>query len=237
MPDTFWTPDDSRLNGYRTQPLYTIGEAAHLAHVSPATVRRWLFGYAPDSRHPWYKTPPIFDGNEPGNPYVSFLQLVEIVMARLFRQVGHVRLDRVKAAYENAKAESGIEYPFAHMELESLGGHVIQWLKGEPTSEAEALDSPGQRSLPGLVTEEILRLDYERHLARRWYPIGKDVPIVVDPQFSSGLPTVVGRGVTVAAVYRRWKKANLSFEFIADDLQVEKGLIEQVIRYADQIAA
>ena len=32
-------------NGWRTQPMYSFSEAAHLAHVSVSTVRNWLLGY------------------------------------------------------------------------------------------------------------------------------------------------------------------------------------------------
>jgi uncharacterized protein (DUF433 family) len=240
MPEAPKIPDDDhgRLNGQRTEPLYTISEAAHLAHVSSNTVRRWLFGYTPDPRYPWYRTPPVFDGSEVGDPYVSFLQLVEIVIASDFRKVGHVRVDVVREAYENAKRISGIEYPFAHLELESLGGHIVQWLKrgGQAVSGAQAVDLPEQWSLPGLITEEIHKLDYERQLAARWYPEGKTVPIVVDPLFSSGLPTIEGRGVTVGAIRRRWKAGYL-IEFIADDLDIDTTLVQRVLQYADKIAA
>lgn len=239
MPETLSGPDDEeygRLNGQRTEPLYTISEAARLAHVSPNTVRRWLFGYAPDRRHPWYTTPPVFDRSEEGNPFVSFLQLVEIVIASDFRKVGHVKLDTVRHAYENAKAEWGIQYPFAHLELETLGGHIIRWLKAGTVSAAQAVDLPEQWSLPGLVTEEIHKLDYERQLAARWYPVGKSVPIVVDPLFSSGLPTILGRGVTVITIHKRWKAGQL-IEFIADDLQIESTLVQRVLQYADKLAA
>jgi len=239
MSDDLWIPDydRSRLNGWRTEPLYTIREAARLAQVSSSTVRRWLYGYAPDPRWPEEKSPPVF-GDSPDNPFVSFLQLVEIVIASDFRKVSHVKLDTVRVAYGQAKANWGIEYPFAHLNLESLGGHIIRWIKGDDrtVSGAQAVDAPEQWSLPGLVTEEIHKLDYEQQLAARWYPVGKDMPIVVDPLLSSGLPTIVGRGVTVGAIYRRWKAGHL-IEFIAADLRLEATLVQRALQYADKVAA
>src|SRR4030042_3108448 len=117
--------DDSDV--WRTQPMYSIGETAHLAEVSPATVRRWLQGYTPDPRQPSRQSPPVFGGRVEG-PFVSFLQLVEIVVASDFRKAGHVKLEVVRRAHLNATRESGIEYPFAHLQLESLGGHIIRWI-------------------------------------------------------------------------------------------------------------
>lgn len=230
---TSGAPDDS--NGWRTQPMYTIREAAHLAHVASATVRRWLYGYTPDPRRPWRQSPPVF-GEQVESPFVSFLQLVEIVIASDFRKVGHVKLEVVRLAYENAKKETSIEYPFAHLELESLGGHIIRWIRGRNQVMAQAVDSPDQWSLPGLVAERMGDLEYERELAARWYPEGKDVPVVIDPLYSGGLPTVTGRGVTIGTIYRRWKAGQL-IEFIAEDLQIESTSVERVLQYGEKIAA
>jgi len=226
-------PDDS--NGWRTQPMYTIREAAHLAAVAPATVRRWLHGYTPDPRQPSRQSPPVF-GDQVESPFVSFLQLVEIVIASDFRKVGHVKLEIVRLAHENAKKETGIEYPFAHLKLESLGGHIIRWIRGRNGVRARAVDSPDQWGLPGLVAERMSHLEYERQLAARWYPVGKDVPVVIDPLYSAGLPTIAGRGVTIGTIYRRWKAGQL-IEFIADDLRIESTSVQRVLQYAEKIAA
>ena len=37
--------DHQALDGWRTESMYTFGEAAHLANVSTTTVKNWLFGY------------------------------------------------------------------------------------------------------------------------------------------------------------------------------------------------
>jgi len=227
---------------WRTQPMYTVSEAAHLAGVSPKTIRRWLFGEVPDKRYPELKTPPVL-GDREVSPYVSFLTLVEIVVAWDFRTVSRVRLDVVREAHSNLSKETRIEYPFAHIDLETLGGHIVRWIGSNGSSSAQAVDAPHQRSLPGLAErirksaeQRVNELDYKQKLASRWYPVGKNVPIVVDPLFSAGLPTIIDRGVTVDAIRRRWRE-DQKIEFIADDLQVDPDLIEQVLRYADKIAA
>jgi uncharacterized protein (DUF433 family) len=222
--------------------MYTIGEAARLANVAPVTVRRWLFGYAPDPRFPHWRTPPVFGDKDQASPFVSFLQLVEIVVAADFRKVSRVTLERVRQVHGNARDEFAIEYPFAHddLGLETLGGHVVRWLHGNGSDNprAQAVDSLSQFSLPGLVAARLEQFDYEQRLAARWYPAGKGIPIVVDPLFSAGLPTIAGRGVTVGAIYRRWKASpDENIDFIADDLQLDAQLVERVLKYADKIAA
>src|SRR3990172_4731688 len=111
--------------------MYNIGETAHLAHVAPVTVGPWFHGYAPDPRHPKWRSPPVFGPKDATISLVSFLQLIEIVVASDFRKISHLKLDVIRDAHTNLRAETGIEYPFAHEELESLGNHVVRWLKGE----------------------------------------------------------------------------------------------------------
>ncbi|MSQ07047.1 MAG: hypothetical protein EXR54_06320 [Dehalococcoidia bacterium] len=120
------TQGSGSINGWRTQPMYTFPEAAHLAHVSPGTVRNWLLG------NQQYGRPPLFNAQGNQGPMVSFLQLIEIMVARNFRLAERVSFDRVRRAYANAQRIWELEYPFAHLQLEAIGGHIgaclIDWL-------------------------------------------------------------------------------------------------------------
>ena len=229
-------------DGWRTGAMYTFPEAAQLAGVSVTTVRRWLYGY--EAQRQDY--PAVFHSQvgskEPPAP-VSFLQLVEIVVASKFRRT-RLRLDRIRRAHEFAKKEWQLEYPFASLQLESLGGHIIRrFEESEPGPPLLVLDDPTQLalpnlSLPPLVQETINNIQYDSGLASRWYPVGKAGQIVIDPRFSSGAPTIVGRGVTVGAIYKRWKNGNLSMDFIAEDFQLDREQVEQACKFAaDKIAA
>ena len=222
-------------NGWRTGPMYTFGEAARLARVSPGTVRNWLLGYTAGER----TVAPLLHIKTDQPAMVSFLHLVEIVMAATFRKAERISFQTVRRAYDYARDEYGLEYPFAHLQLSAIGGHIVHHIRGNgPASTFQAMDEPHQWTLPGLVQEVIEdQLYYEQDLAARWYPAGKRVPIVVDPQFSSGAPTIPGRGVTVGTIYRRWKDGDLSMDFIAQDFQLERDQVEQACKYAEQIAA
>ena len=220
-------------NGVRAQPMYTFKEAAHLAEVSPGTVRNWLFGYVSGER----SAEPLFNVPSDQGPMVSFLQLIEIVVAGRFRKAEHLPLQTIRQAYENAQQQFSIQYPFAHLRLEAIGGHIVQRMRGEhPGASLQALDQPTQWTLPGLVIEVVHQLEYEQDLAARWYPIGKDVPIVVDPRISAGIPTFTGRGVTIEAIHKRWK-AGYKIDFIARDFELEPPLVETALQYAERVAA
>ena len=221
------------VNGWRTEAMYSFSEAANLAGVAPATVKNWLFRYRVDGRD----VPPLFPSGS--GDMVSFLQMIEIMVAGRLRKSGsRVSFKKVRSAYANARREWGTEYPFAHMKLEALGGHVVHYLRtDEAVDSFPALDAPGQWTLPGVLRSETVdQIEYGGELAARWFPIGKTVPIVVDPRLSAGLPVIRDRGVTVQAIHKRFM-AGLDMDFIAKDFQMERDLVETAVRYAEKVAA
>ncbi len=227
------------FNLFRTQPMYTYAEAAHLAQVSTSTVRNWLLGYTGVSG----AVPPLFATHDRDTAMVSFLNLIEIVVAAQFRKAIGIKYQIVRRAYENAKEIFSLEYPFAHLQLEAIGGHIVQRYRGLPPSASmRSMDAPDQWTLGLPLPEEVLRTikqifySLDDDLASKWFPIGKDIPIVIDPLVSAGIPTVTGSGVTIPAIHRRFKAGN-SIDFISRDYQLDKDVIETAIRYADLVAA
>ncbi|MCH8831109.1 MAG: DUF433 domain-containing protein [Chloroflexi bacterium] len=218
---------DNHTNQWRTDPLYTFKEAAHLAHVSSSTVRNWLLGRN--------RQPPLFSA--PQMPMVSFLQLIEIIVAANFRKAERVSYDRVQRAHLNARTIYGLEFPFAQETLEVIGGHIVRRLHEDPPDQSlQALDEPTQWTMPGLVLDVMAQIGYERELAAQWFPAGKSLPIVVDPRVSSGVPTIVGRGVTIQVIHKRFVSGQ-RLEFIAHDFELEPIIVEEAVRYAERIAA
>ncbi len=169
---------------------------------------------------------------------VSFLQLIEIMVVGRLRKQEHAPYRVVYQAYQSAKQEYPYDYPFAHIELEAIGGHIVHQIRGAVRRRSvQALDDMGQWTLPGLFREiRVDELDYDHDFASRWHPLGKSVPIVVDPLFSSGDPTIEGRGVTVGRIHKRFKEGGLSIDFIARDYEVDRDVVEQAVRFAEHVA-
>ena len=149
--------DGSQL--WRTGPLYTLAEAGRLAHVSAGTVKNWLSGYTGVTGK---AVPPLIHKSENDAVMVSFLQLIEVVVAGKFRKAERVSFRTIRWAYENVSAQWGLDHPFAHLRLEALGGHIVQRLREERAGRSlQALDNPQQWSLPGLVVETVQQMEYD----------------------------------------------------------------------------
>lgn len=221
--------------GWRVKPAYTIAQAAHFAGTIPATARRWLYGYD----QPGHQMQPVFGPKDRTAlvAAVSFLELAELVVAVRFRRKG-LTLDRLRRAHGFAADRFGLPFPFATLKMKTDGRHVLhEYEEEEPGVHLLALDLSGQWALPNSVAESLESFDFEGSLwAARWFPSGKQVPIVIDPRMGAGNPTVVGRGVTVSAIYRRWK-AGQRIPFIASDYRLPRDTVEEVLRYGDKLAA
>ncbi|MBI4504259.1 MAG: DUF433 domain-containing protein [Chloroflexi bacterium] len=220
-----------QANGWRTEPIYRVRDAARLAGVSTETVRRWLQGYQSGER----QMPPVFGKPVEDIPRVSFLQLVEVVVASRFRK-RRIRLESIRQAHRYARAKMRVDYPFASLNLESVGGHIFHVYDEEHRTSFAVLDTPGMYTLPGIVTDTLQSVDYEGDLAARWYPLGRDVPVVIDPYLSAGEPVIPGRRVRVEVIIKRFR-AGQSIRFIARDLKLGTEQVEAVIRHSDQLAA
>ncbi len=224
------------LDGWRTRPMYTVRQAAKFAKVHPTTIRRWLHGY----KAPEYGMQPVFGPGLPKTEQpteISFLMLAEILVVLRFRKKG-VTLERLRHAHDYAKRNLGIEHPFASLKLKTDGVHIFQeFEREEPGPHLLSLDKGGQWALPGPVVQLIEEFGFESDLlVARWSPAGRDVPIVVDPLYAAGKPTIRSRGVTIETIYKMFR-SGYDIEFIASDFDLDPKIIQSALRHAPGLAA
>ena len=216
-------------NGWRTQPMYSFKEVARLSGISVSTVRNWLFGYTVEER----QVAPLIKASSDAT-FCSFLNLVEIMVAARFRKAEGTKYEVVKRTYENARKLYSLEHPFASdLRLKSVGGHIVHMIRDKGSF--QAIDTPEQFTLPNLVAEMMEQLEFELELASKWYPVGKNIPIVVDPYISSGVPTIEGRSITVENIEKRFYVGKQTWEFISKDLELPINVIEEVIRFTPRV--
>lgn len=228
----------------RTSKSYPIWQAARLANVTPQTARKWLLGY----EGTYGPVAPVFGDRERRSPgasqvlMLSFVELVELaVVARFRKRPRPIKIDRIRDAHTFARNDFGLEYPFASIKLLQWGGHIVhQFPELNPSypSDAVALDMQGQPTLPGMVTFELkhnLVFSERDPFAERWYPRGRETPIVVDPAVAAGRPSIDGTGVTIATVMARWKSGEKIRE-LSRDYDIPRETLELVLQVADAAA-
>ena len=213
---------------WRISPNYTITQAARIAVTHPINVHRWLYGS--DYIHTQMK--PVF-GKREEIPRLSFIELAEIIVVARFRKKG-VKLSTLREAHEYSSGLLKIEYPFAHMILKTDGANVLAAFEEDhPKASLMAMNKHGQLTLPQEVIEALELFDYEKEFAARWFPAGREVPIVVDPRYSAGQPSIPNRRLPIDILYNRWK-AGEAMRYIASDYALPKNVVEEALRYAEK---
>ncbi len=214
------------------RPLYSYAEAAYVAHVARGTARRWLAGYT-DRRAGRVKAspPPATLGREDVGA-VSFLNLVEIVAIGRLKEVGY-SLHQIREIVHNCQPILKVPRPLISLRFKTDGREIF-------VDRGAALLEVGRRK-GSLAWTEVLEpflqdLDYADQVAHRWWSLGHDGEVLIDPEFGFGLPVIAGSGVRTETILEQFQ-AGESTARIAKDFNVSTAQVERALRFEVQRAA
>ena len=198
------------------RPSYAVAETGRLAGLTAGRVRRWLRGYEYSYGDAVRGQPPVLQGSETQGSYASFLDLVDLLFVKRFLDHG-LSLQKVRRALDEARHLLGTNH-FARQTFFTDGGSIFLQLQDEAhKGRGEAileLMSGGQWVIAPVIRELARQIDFEspEGLASRWYPLGRNRPVVLDPMVSIGAPSIAGRGV---------KTINIHDLYVAEDERLE----------------
>ena len=236
------TREPPKGHGTTSQPLwdlaaYPAAEVGRLVDLTPSRVRRWLKGYEYRYRAEVRHLDPVVQGSGPGpSSYASFLDLIDLLFVKAFLDHG-LSLQRIRKAL--TEASQLLETPhFArksfftdgrdiYLKLRERGGDIMQLLSG------------GQWVIAPIIVELAEQIDFESStgLARRWYPLGQNVPVVLDPAVSFGRPSVAGTGIATANVFDFYSGEGESVEKAANWHDISFAAVEAAVRFELRLAS
>lgn len=210
-----------------SQPLYTYPEADYLAGATRGTAKRWLSGYTFLSvAGRTVQRPPVTvrEGGEVAG--VSFLDLVEVVAIGGLKDFG-LNLQAIRRIVANCQELFAVERPLVSLKFKGGGREVFV---DEEESLVEVLRGKGQRAWDEVLRPFIDTLDYDNELARRWWPLGKEELICLDPDYAFGLPVIHRTGVRTETILERLQVGE-SRDEIAADFNIEPAEVESALRF------
>jgi uncharacterized protein (DUF433 family) len=211
------------------RPTYAIAEAARYCAISPQSVARWRAGYTYPTLHGLRRSGPLTGGGPAG--LLTFTELIEVAVVAAARKAG-VPMRAVRRAITAAQGAYGVERPLMLISFSTDGRELFtRELEAEGRSRYVNLSRFGQVAWEHI--RDVLRdLEYDdaTGLALRWFPVGRDSPIVIDPQVSFGRPYVLHKGVSTDAVLSRFR-ARESLEDITEDLDLTRDEAEAALRF------
>jgi uncharacterized protein (DUF433 family) len=193
--------------------IYAVPEAARLTHVTTGRIRRWLRGYEFAGRRGRRSSPPVWEGQlEPIEHAVAlgFLDLIEVQCVDALLQAG-VTWPTLRKAHAHAKDMVGHTHPFCTNRFATDGQTVFLRLRMEEGEHDETVwDMKDiQRVFEEIIGPFLRNVEFsDCDLAARWWPMGPDRQVLLDPRRSFGHPIVSEHGVPTASLAAAFRTEN-----------------------------
>jgi uncharacterized protein (DUF433 family) len=214
-------------------PRYSIAEAAHLIPgLSRTTLRSWVLGrhYPVKGGKAFFE--PILRLPEPGEPMLSFINLVEAHILYGLRSNREISIPDLRTAIDYAERQHGIQHLLAHRDVRAAAGDLFLDRYGELVS----LTKAGQLAMREVLHAYLRRLRHGKTgLAIRLSPILPWAPdrqdYVIDPTIAYGRPVIAKHGVPVEVVANRINGGE-SLDTLARDYGLEQDEIKTALAYS-----
>ena len=221
--------------------IYTVPDASRILRLPLPKVQRWIAGY----------TRLLADGikqhsrgivdhgfwGQGRNRGINFFALIEVFIFAALRDRG-VSSQRIRKARRELIDRFGTSYPFASHSLLSDGHQILVVLRGIQEPVLMILGEHGQIALREVVEPFCRRIDFceMTSLARRYWPLGRERAVVVDPRHCFGKPTVVDTNIPTETL-ARFVQAGESFGVIAREFDIPESAVRDAVDFERREAA
>ena len=185
--------------------IYSIPEAARFTGLETSRVRRWLSGYSFKSSGQKRLSPPVWSGQLlpiKGRRAVSFRDLIEMRFVDAFLRAG-VSWKTIRDVQELAQREFNFDHPFSTNRFRADGSRLVM-SAAEKDEHAGLFDVASRQQIFFAAAEplrEELEMNEEDRVCR-WWPLGRNRHVVLDPERQWGRPVVAHSGVATALIQR-----------------------------------
>lgn len=208
--------------------IYTLGEAAKYARMSPITLSRWFKGDDYCKR--------VFPLEE--SKVITFLDFVQVLAVRNLRVLYKIKLQQIRDAVQRATTTYGIQYPFAYKHTTFLFGNEI-WIQPDGKTLFQLSGGRhGQQGMTQVIERFYKDVSFDPNgLAEGYMAYAKGAnKIVMNPKLRFGEPLVDNCGFTPLALFEAAKSEGTA-EAAAKIYGVSKEQVELCIDYFDFLEA
>jgi len=228
----------SQAIGLLGKGIYTVPDASRLSGVAPRRIRYWLKGLSSEDvpeeveRHLWQgELMPIND-----KIALGFLDLQEVRLIDAFLKAG-VSWSLLRRAHGIARERYGIEHPFCTRRFVTDGCHIIEETKTEPDGIACEEVVLGQCVFPQVIRPFLRELEFAGNdQLVRWWPLGTDRAVVLDPRRHFGQPIVARFGIATE-ILQAAATAGQTAEEIAEWYELDLQSVRDSMEFEQKLAA
>lgn len=191
------------LEAYLGVGLYSFPEAGRIIGAKPSVLQRWARDYVYFDKDAVRQHASVISRYFGQNSdTLTFLELIELLFISAFRSEG-VSMQAIRKAAERAVTQFHTEYPFAVKRFDTDGKHIFATLR-EEASDLELIEElgKGQLAFDRVVKPLFRKLDYRDGAdALRYWPLGHEGRIVLDPRRAFGKPIDNTTGLSTEILY------------------------------------
>ena len=212
--------------------VYTTSDIARILQLPQHKVRRWVSGYwkIGESGHRLLAAPVIDRGiwKSHDSRAMNFYALIEIFTFMALRGLG-VSLQKIRQARTELTERFKTTYPFASHKLLCDGTQILVIL--EDIVNPMFLCEQGQIALKEIVEPFCQKIDFSRQtkLAEKYWPLGRNRAVIVDPNHGFGRPTILGTNITtetIASLVRAGEAPHVVTGLFNIDIDAVKDAVE-----------
>ncbi|MEZ4969218.1 MAG: hypothetical protein R2814_06080 [Flavobacteriaceae bacterium] len=163
---------------------------------------------------------------------VNFLSLIEIYIFQKFKESG-VTPQKIVKIHEFLSGKLKTPYPFASTHFFKSGNNIYfkdgdDWVITDKTL---------QIALRKIVESFGSKISFNNeNLADKYYPLGKDRSIVIDPEYRFGQPILKNSFLPIEPLYETYKAENDDAELISHIYNISKSEIKDIVEFMETAA-
>ena len=225
---------------YFGKGIYSLPTAAKILKMNPRKMRRWINGYTYHKNMECRFIKPLFKTEfsyNPNDEIISFLDLTELLFIEVFIGYG-ISVQKIREAAIAAAKLLDTSHPFALRKMFTDGKSIFAKI-AKASNDTSLLDLINKQYQFIEIIEPTLFecIDFDRHnYAERWWPLGKNKDIILDPSRSMGQPILNKYNVRTELIYELYK-TNHSINEIRDWYELDENAIETAIDYEKKLIA
>lgn len=225
------------------QGVYTLAEAGRLTGVPVRSLRRWAHGYSYDYRGTSRFSPAIIGTGleqRADEPILEFRDIIEIRFLSAFRKAG-VSWSVIRRVAEKVHQQIDSTHPFATRVFRTDGRTILLQLISDDRTDRRLVDLlRDQYEWDALVeaylVQEKVEFGPDMQDPIRWWPLGKDRNVVVDPSRAFGAPIVPKEGVQTFLLANAVAVEG-DADFVATWYGVDRASVEDAIKFENGLRA
>lgn len=225
---------------YLGKGVYTLPSASRILKIDLGKMRRWVNGYTyrkstnARSVKPLIKTEIEIHTDKVA---ISFLDLVELLFIKTFYEYG-ISISKIRNAADTASKLLNTSHPFAVRKMYTDGKGIFAKY-AEENNDAHILDMLNQQFQIKEVIAPLLYecIDFDNYeCAQKWWPLGKNNDVVLDPVRNFGRPILDRHNVRTELVYELYK-AGHSLSEIREWYELDNTEVEAAIGFEQGLVA